>query len=174
MSLLNLSSRWSDYLQRHGNDASLTFDADGTLSLLADRHRVDCQIAPEFLILRARICGMPADRSGRHPWLSRILMLSNAHAHNRQEFPVLTSQGTLQLHTWIDIRAGFQEFGHAFDQFLEALDAWRHALMPRAGTISQRLSRLGGTPFGNSVSSAGEDANANAGNALFDIARGKS
>jgi hypothetical protein len=167
MSLSNLSSRWSDYLRRHGDDASLTFDGDGMLSLQADKHRVDCQIAPEFLVLRARICGMPADQSGWHAWLCRILMLSNTHAHSRQEFPILTTQSasqSLQLQCWIDIRAGFQEFSHAFDQFLEALDAWRDALMPRAGLISLKLSRLGGTPF----------IHVNADNVLPDIPRGKS
>jgi hypothetical protein len=170
MSLSNLSLRWSDYLRRYGNDTSLTFDADGMLSLLADKHRIDCQIAPEFLVLQARLCAMPADQSGWHAWLCRILMLSNTHAHSRQEFPVLTARSALQLHCWIDIRAGFQEFGHAFDRFLQALDAWREALTPRAGLISLKLSRLGGAPFGNSSTSVKADAD----NAISDIPRGKS
>jgi hypothetical protein len=162
MPLPNLFSLCSDYLRRYGNDAndaSLTFDNDGTLSLSAGKHRIDCRIAPEFLILRARICGMPDDRTDRHAWLCRILSLTNAHALNRQEFPILTAQAALHLQRWIDMRAGYEEFCHAFDQFLEALDAWREALTPQSGRTSLTLSRLGGAPFGAADNQAGSGFN---------------
>jgi len=152
MHLSTIFAHWSAHLRRSSNDASLIFDQDGALSLLVDKHKIDCRIAPDSLILRARICGMPERDAERHAWLYRILMLNNAHAQNRNEFPILTAQRTLQLHAWIHPGADYEEFCIAFDRFMEALDAWRHALLPRTGTAAPSLPSIGGKPFTNTLS----------------------
>jgi hypothetical protein len=149
MQLSNLIAHWSAHLRRRSNDTSLAFDQDGMLSLLVEKHRIDCRVAPEAMILRARICGMPTASSEHHPWLCRILMLTNTHAHSRREFPVLNAQGVLQLHAWINAHADYEEFCAAFDEFMEALDAWRQTLLPSASRQTPAWIRRGEKPFSN-------------------------
>ena len=158
MHLSNIFAHWSAHLRQRGNDDSLAFDQHGMLSLLAGKQRIDCRVAPESLILRARICGMPDHQSSadQHAWLCRILTLTNTHAHSRREFPVLTKDRTLELHAWIGVRADYAAFCAAFDQYIDALDAWRHALLASADRSPPASSRPGGAPF-TSFTSAPSD-----------------
>ncbi|HEY4074873.1 MAG TPA: type III secretion system chaperone [Herbaspirillum sp.] len=150
MHLSTIFAHWSAHLRRRSNDASLAFDSDGTLSLLVGRHKIDLRIVPDSLVLRARICGMPGRTEEQHAWLCRILTLSNIHAHNRREFPALTAQRVLQLHTWIRPHADYEGFCIAFDHFMEALETWRHALAP-ANMVTPVLP-AGSLPFSHLLS----------------------
>jgi hypothetical protein len=156
MHLSTTFAHWSAHLRRRSNDASLAFDSNGTLSLLADKHKIDFRIVPDSLVLRARICSMPGHAAEQHAWLCRILTLSNTHAHNRREFPALTAQSVLQLHTWIPPHADYAEFCFTFDHFMEALDAWRHALLP-ANVAAPSIS-AGSLPFSRLPSDISQSA----------------
>jgi hypothetical protein len=150
MHLSTIFAHWSAHLRRRSNDALLAFDSNGTLSLLADKHKIDFRIVPNSLVLRARICGMPGRAAEQHAWLCKILALSNTHAHNRREFPALTAQRVLQLHTWIQPHANYEEFCIVFDHFMEALEAWRHALQPV--NINTPSLPTGSKPFSHLLS----------------------
>ncbi|HEY4318359.1 MAG TPA: type III secretion system chaperone [Herbaspirillum sp.] len=140
-------SPWSGYLRRHGNDASLLFDEEGTLSLLVDRHKVDCRVVTGSMIVSARICDTPANNAERRMHLCRVLTLVNRHAHHRREFPVLNEQRTLQLQAWMHSNMTYEAFSLQFDQFMEALDAWREATLPSGSVITRMPEHIGDRPF---------------------------
>lgn len=147
MHLSNNFRPWSDYLRRQCDDVSLTFDAEGRLSLLVDRHKVDGQIAAGSLILSARICNPPTTHAERQAWLCRVLSLTNRHAGERREFPSLSSRRTLQLQVWLHAGIDYAAFSTQFDRFVTALEAWRQAVSPQAGGAIHAPAPIGGKPF---------------------------
>jgi hypothetical protein len=140
-------SPWSAYLREHCNDPSLIFDAEGALSLLVDRHKVDCRIVADSMILSARICAIPVGAVERRAHLCRVLTLSNRHARNRREFPVLSGTRTLQLYAWINASIDYEAFSMHFNRFMEALDAWREAVLPAGGIATRTAAQIGDKPF---------------------------
>lgn len=159
MHLSHIFAHWSAHLRRRSNDSSLSFDGDGALSLLAGKQRIDCRIEATSLVLRARICNLPNHQGSadQHALLCRILRLTNTHAHQRREFPVLTRERELQLQVWINKLADYEEFCAAFDQFTDALDAWRHTLLPLIGLSPPLQSAPSGTPFTAAFSALPQD-----------------
>lgn len=141
-------SPWSAYLRQQSNDASLLFNDEGMLSLLVDKHKVDCQILGDSMILSARIGNTPTGTAERHACLCRVLTLTNRHARNRSEFPMLTGQRTLQLRTWMNTNLDYDAFCAQFHRFMEALDAWRDALSPKADSAIRMPTQIDDRPFG--------------------------
>lgn len=137
---------WSAHLRRHCDDASLTFDEDGQLSLLADRHKVDCRVVAGSLVLSARICNPPRAHAERQTWLCRVLALTNRHARERREFPVLGPHQSLQLHAWLHADGDYAVFCAQFDGFMAALEVWRESVSPIPRAIHSAMPP-GGKPF---------------------------
>jgi hypothetical protein len=146
MLLSNNFHPWSAHLRRHCDDASLTFDEEGRLSLLVDRHKVDCRVAADSLVLSARICNPPHAHAERQAWLCRVLTLTNRHARERREFPVLGAQRTLQLHAWLHADGDYAAFCAQFDAFMTALDVWRETVSPMDGVVRSPI-HAGDKPF---------------------------
>jgi hypothetical protein len=123
------------------------FDNEGALSLLVDRHKVDCRIIADTMLLSARICGLPVDDAERRGWLCRVLTLTNRHARNRREFPVLSEKRTLQLHTRLNPNMDYEAFTAQFQRFMDALDAWRQAILPLGGVDLRMPPNIGDKPL---------------------------
>lgn len=132
MILSTSAMHWQDHLRRCSGDATLMFEDNGSLTLLAARHRIYFCIVGGGLTVSARICNWPGHQSpaDQQAWLQRILTLTRSYAGQRQEIAGLIAGDTLQLSVWIPDFADYAAFCLAYDRYIDALAAWRHFLLP--------------------------------------------
>lgn len=138
MLLSKSAMHWANHLQRCSGDATLAFENDGSLMLLAARHRICFCVVGEALAISARICSWPGHQSpaDQHAWLQRILTLTRSYAGQRQEVAGLIAGDTLQLSIRIADYAEYDAFCLAYDRFIDALTAWRRFLLPISNDVA--------------------------------------